>query len=723
MIGDLPGQRSPVRGWRSRRQAVKAARLLFDESWYTSVYDLPSREVDAWSHFLSVGWMAGDNPNRWFSTCDYLSRYPDVRAAGTNPFRHFVSTGQREGRTPMSTPTEPLNQDFTPPRAEGSAKMPSGENSAREVRETRSAAKRFLFVLPGLGISGGVNVVVEYAERLAERGHEVWIQNAGGDADLRWRTRAGVNLVGAYEFDQVNSRSWDAVIATGWQTVYEIAWRAIPARSYLYFVQAWEPDFYEPDSAEATLAEATYGLDGWRLISEAQWLVEKLQRVSGRPVKYVRNGLNDYFHESAEPFEARRGRKRVLLEGPLGVPRKRMDDAFLAVQGIDAEVWLVTSGGGQLKAWQRPDRMFRNVPIDQMPSIYASCDVMVKLPSVEGMFGPPLEFMAQGGVPITSDVAGHDEYMVDGYNGFVVPIGDWQQAQSRLRDLLVDDERIRVMAAAGQQTAASFRWDPSVDLFEEFLQEASIGDEDSEALSSLADSSGCRRYMTMAHGAASDHLRARALAARAIVAVPKSALMIDVASGWWAGELSPRAGERRMRASSLGITTLGRPDVAVAYPGSDSFGWMAPLAGSDAPWHAVSDEFLQVIREAPVGEVVDVNGTWGQGQLRKEFSATWPVLELSFQRPSHDVGWPVIVMSMAAEPADVAPVVAPWPALVIFDNGRVVSPLVSEHDGSRLTHLEFEDTDLISAVSNGTRFWVAHRHGAIPQIRLEWRTP
>ena len=51
--------------------------------------------------------------------------------------------------------------------------------------------------------------------------------------------------------------------------------------------------------------------------------------------------------------------------------------------------------------------------------IYRSCDVIVKLSYVEGMFGPPLEMFHCGGTSIVYDVTGHDEYIVHGKNGLV----------------------------------------------------------------------------------------------------------------------------------------------------------------------------------------------------------------------------------------------------------------------------------------------------------------
>jgi hypothetical protein len=77
---------------------------------------------------------------------------------------------------------------------------------------------------------------------------------------------------------------------------------------------------------------------------------------------------------------------------------------------------------------------------EQMSELYGRTDVVLKMSSVEGMFGPPLEGMHRGATCVVSPVTGHDEYVEHGWNGLVT---DWDDTRGTARelDLLAADRR------------------------------------------------------------------------------------------------------------------------------------------------------------------------------------------------------------------------------------------------------------------------------------------
>ncbi len=55
-------------------------------------------------------------------------------------------------------------------------------------------------------------------------------------------------------------------------------------------------------------------------------------------------------------------------------------------------------------------------------------DVVLKLSSVEGMFGPPLEGFHRGATCVVTPVTGHEEYVEHGWNGLLT---DWDDLAGR----------------------------------------------------------------------------------------------------------------------------------------------------------------------------------------------------------------------------------------------------------------------------------------------------
>jgi hypothetical protein len=76
-----------------------------------------------------------------------------------------------------------------------------------------------------------------------------------------------------------------------------------------------------------------------------------------------------------------------------------------------------------------------------MAATYGRTDVVLKLSSVEGMFGPPLEGFHLGATAVTTEVTGCEEYVEHGYNALVC---DWDDLRGTARqlDLLARDRRL-----------------------------------------------------------------------------------------------------------------------------------------------------------------------------------------------------------------------------------------------------------------------------------------
>lgn len=316
--------------------------------------------------------------------------------------------------------------------------------------------KKVVFVLPGVGIGGGVAVVFKHAMMLLAFGHDVTILNIGEHSDTSWYPNLTVPVYGMRDISPYTLANIDLIFATGWQTVDFV--KEIPALRKLYFVQSDERRFVQDEATRERVAKG-YG-SSFEFLTEAHWIQRLLAEEFGQSAAYVPNGLDSTIFHSKRRQVGKRQRKRVLLEGPINVPFKGMVDAYNAVRDLDCDVWIVSSSGRPPQDW-RVDRFFEGVEFGRMSELYSSCDVFLKMSRIEGFFGPPMEAMACGCAVVVGRVTGYDEYIIDGQNALVVEAGDVDGATNAVRRLLEDDELRDKMVEQGKKTASEWTWERS----------------------------------------------------------------------------------------------------------------------------------------------------------------------------------------------------------------------------------------------------------------------
>ena len=140
------------------------------------------------------------------------------------------------------------------------------------------------------------------------------------------------------------------------------------------------------------------------------------------------------------------------MEGPIDVFHKNVPHTVELCRASDvSEVWLLTSSA--ISEFPGVDRVFSQVPIDRTPEIYRSCDVLVKLSYIEGMFGPPLEMFHCGGTALVHDVTGHDEYIVHDMNSLVVARDNDELVVAYLNRLCDGPELLDRLKAGARKTS------------------------------------------------------------------------------------------------------------------------------------------------------------------------------------------------------------------------------------------------------------------------------
>lgn len=318
---------------------------------------------------------------------------------------------------------------------------------------------RVLFLIGSADISGGTYVIFEHALRMQQAGVQVVVVPLFDMAGVAPGWHPALAHLEFATMAEVAGRDFDVAIATWWPTVYELP--NVRFRHAIYFVQSAESRFYAigADRDSAASAELTYTF-GLPAITIATWLQMYLGFQHGMISFLCRNGIDKSRYTPDGPVLAPRPSSglRVLVEGSMAAMKGVREAVDAAVAGGADEVWLLTPS--DVSDFPGCSRVLSRIPAERTAEVYRSCDVLLKMSYVEGMYGPPLEMFHCGGTVITNDVTGFDEYVVDAVNALVVPTPDQQAAADAVARLRADRDLLDSLRAGALRTAQQWHdWD------------------------------------------------------------------------------------------------------------------------------------------------------------------------------------------------------------------------------------------------------------------------
>jgi glycosyltransferase involved in cell wall biosynthesis len=195
-------------------------------------------------------------------------------------------------------------------------------------------------------------------------------------------------------------------------------------------------------------------------------------------VDIVPNGVNiERFH----PVDRSWSPARLLFVGRI-VYQKGLDILFQALGGLldlDWQLTLVGDGNQRprLEEQARSLGMFERIHFtgwligDAVVQQYQQSNLFVVPSRHEGMPNVVLEAMSAGLPVVATAIAGNEELISPGINGWLAPSEDPLALQQSLRKVLSDPEQLKKMGIASRQrVATSYTWDATADQYLALLE-------------------------------------------------------------------------------------------------------------------------------------------------------------------------------------------------------------------------------------------------------------
>ena len=315
-----------------------------------------------------------------------------------------------------------------------------------------------LFVLPMMGVFGGVTAVLQLTNALllaGVRAGVVVLQSSTPESDVEIFFRP---LRIAPERLSRELPPCRLLVATAYQTAPFVAAAAAshPGTQTAYFVQDYEGWFGGDDP---DYVARTYRLIP-RITTVTTWLAGEIRRRhGGSPVAVPISADPEVFYPRGNRSETGRIRVVAMLRGEERRGARYLLPALAAIAS-DPRVEVVLFGHDPIPSeFAFPHTHRGTLSREAVAGLLSTAHIVVDPSLFQGFGLVGLEGMASGAACVLTDSGGISEYALDDVNALIVPARDSDAlGQAVLR--LVNDPPLRErLSAAGLATARRFTWE------------------------------------------------------------------------------------------------------------------------------------------------------------------------------------------------------------------------------------------------------------------------
>lgn len=351
------------------------------------------------------------------------------------------------------------------------------------------------FLLPGIGIAGGIRSTFELVNRLQDRGHKVsviypLIPMRSGAKWYNFRNLAGrvlgtirnlkhgnhidwfdlkVNLVRVPTLAEKHIPKGDIIVATWWANAYDLNSYGSDKGEKFYFIR-----HYETWGGPEDQVNKTYTFPFHKIVTST-WLKNLIEKkFNVHTFGPLPNGVNfNLFYKKRKGFKSHNPKRiGIVYRRAKWKGMKDGLEAFLLAKKKYLNIQLVLFGEeptpDDAKIIEKIDNVeFLKFPYkEKLREIYNSLDIFVFPSHCEGFGNPPMEAMACGVACVTTDTGAVPDYTIPGETTLVSQPKDIKAlAQNMIRMIGNENERKQI-AENGYHYIKQFTWDKTTDQLE-----------------------------------------------------------------------------------------------------------------------------------------------------------------------------------------------------------------------------------------------------------------
>jgi len=337
---------------------------------------------------------------------------------------------------------------------------------------------RIIFVLPVGGGAGGAHSVVQEVTAMRDLGVEASVLVNGANAEkfratydrFDWVRDGGLDVFERPKDLAVKAAGAEVLVATTNTSVHSVAEALRQMRGSLprtgYYVQDYEPLFYEAGTSEHAVAVASFAvLEGCTYFAKTRWLTGVVQAAHGHEARLVVPSIDHGIYRPARRAEG--GRRVVAAMVRPSTPRRAPRRTLALLQRLAAqefgEVEAIAFGTDAEDLAAHGLTLPEGVTLaghlkqTEVADLLRGADIFLDLSDYQAFGRTAAEAMACGCIALAPSLGGASDFIEDGVNGFVADTCDEAAVSRAVRQMLsLSEGELRAVRLAGLETVAAY---------------------------------------------------------------------------------------------------------------------------------------------------------------------------------------------------------------------------------------------------------------------------
>lgn len=328
-----------------------------------------------------------------------------------------------------------------------------------------------VYIMVWTKVCGGSKIILEYVNRLAQKGHNVSIITY--DVKPTWfQISNDVNFIQVPEEEDLKKYipECDVLVATSWKCIYT----AVESqKGPVVFFEQGGSHLFEVEKLSEIKRQVVK--DRLQLIpflyTVSQYSTDKIKELYNRDSEIIYNALDSNIFYPRGERQEQDNYTSITIIGSEEFKFKNVEEILQVIKRLKEKYPIKLNWITQTKPEKNTEEAIINPKQKRIGDILRNTDIYICNSEYESFGLPTLEAMTCGAAVITTDTGGMRDFVEDGKNALVIQKHNSKNMEEKL-ELLINDKKLRKkIAREGIKTAQRFQWENSIEKIEEYYRE------------------------------------------------------------------------------------------------------------------------------------------------------------------------------------------------------------------------------------------------------------